>query len=54
MAPTGHVVFLNFEVAHLLLFFSAVILALYGTSNLLAMRRCKKQWNEIEREGRYA
>ena len=50
ISPISHDVFLNFEVAHLLLFFSAVVLAAYGTSNLLALRRCKRQWNELERE----
>ena len=50
ITPISHDLFLNFEFAHLLLFFAAVLLALFGLNNLLSMRRCKKIWTRLERE----
>ena len=44
----SHDLFLNFEFAHLLLFFTSIMLAGYGFLNLVLMRKAKKYFDRLE------
>ena len=48
ISPLSLPLFLNFEFAHLLLFFAAITLAAMGLNNLLTLRRCKHMWTALE------
>lgn len=50
ITPISHDLFLNFEWAHLLLFFSSLILAAFGLGNLFLMRAAKRHYDRLEQQ----